>query len=43
VKKLDADPTIHGILVQLPLPPHIDEFKILTAMSYVKVTNHNDI
>ena len=24
IRELNADPTIHGILVQLPLPPHID-------------------
>lgn len=24
VDRLNADPTVHGILVQLPLPPHID-------------------
>jgi len=25
IKKLNADPAIHGILVQLPLPKHLDE------------------
>jgi len=25
VAALNADPKVHGILVQLPLPPHIDE------------------
>lgn len=29
VEKLNNDPDIHGILVQLPLPPHIDESKVL--------------
>lgn len=29
VARLNADPKIHGILVQLPLPPHIDEKKVL--------------
>ena len=29
VAKLNADDTIHGILVQLPLPDHIDETKVL--------------
>jgi methylenetetrahydrofolate dehydrogenase (NADP+)/methenyltetrahydrofolate cyclohydrolase len=29
VAKLNADPKIHGILVQLPLPKHIDEKKVL--------------
>jgi len=29
IDELNADPRIHGILVQLPLPKHIDENKIL--------------
>jgi methylenetetrahydrofolate dehydrogenase (NADP+)/methenyltetrahydrofolate cyclohydrolase len=29
VARLNADPKIHGILVQLPLPRHIDEKKVL--------------
>lgn len=29
---LNADPDIHGILVQLPLPDHIDESKVLVAI-----------
>jgi methylenetetrahydrofolate dehydrogenase (NADP+)/methenyltetrahydrofolate cyclohydrolase len=32
VAKLNADPKIHGILVQLPLPKHIDDTKILLAI-----------
>ncbi|MBK1664241.1 bifunctional methylenetetrahydrofolate dehydrogenase/methenyltetrahydrofolate cyclohydrolase [Rhodospirillum rubrum] len=32
VEALNADPTIDGILVQLPLPAHIDEDKILLAI-----------
>lgn len=32
VEGLNADPDIHGILVQLPLPGHIDEQKILLAI-----------
>ena len=32
VAKLNADPAIHGILVQLPLPKHIDEAKVLLAI-----------
>ena len=32
VEGLNADPAIHGILVQLPLPKHIDESKILLAI-----------
>ncbi|MBN2030319.1 bifunctional methylenetetrahydrofolate dehydrogenase/methenyltetrahydrofolate cyclohydrolase FolD [bacterium] len=33
IKKLNNDPKIHGILVQLPLPDHIDETKILYAIN----------
>ncbi|MBD7906789.1 bifunctional methylenetetrahydrofolate dehydrogenase/methenyltetrahydrofolate cyclohydrolase FolD [Sporosarcina gallistercoris] len=33
VDRLNNDPTIHGILVQLPLPPHIDESKVIRAIS----------
>jgi methylenetetrahydrofolate dehydrogenase (NADP+)/methenyltetrahydrofolate cyclohydrolase len=36
VKRLNADPNIHGILVQLPLPRHLDEEKILSAISLEK-------
>jgi methylenetetrahydrofolate dehydrogenase (NADP+) / methenyltetrahydrofolate cyclohydrolase len=32
IKKLNLDPKIHGILVQLPLPKHIDETKLLYAI-----------
>ena len=30
---LNADPAIHGILVQLPLPPHLDEAAALAAIA----------
>jgi len=30
---LNADPAIHGILVQLPLPKHIDEGRVLDAIA----------
>ncbi len=33
VERLNADPKIHGILVQLPLPKHIDPNKILLTIS----------
>lgn len=33
IQKLNADPNIHGILVQLPLPEYLDEKKILAAIS----------
>ena len=36
VKGLNDDPTIHGILVQLPLPDHIDDEAILAAISIEK-------
>jgi methylenetetrahydrofolate dehydrogenase (NADP+)/methenyltetrahydrofolate cyclohydrolase len=32
VQKYNTDDSIHGILVQLPLPKHIDEKKVLTAI-----------
>ena len=32
VEKLNADPSIHGILVQSPPPPHIDEAAIVRAL-----------
>src|SRR4051812_38902585 len=32
VKKLNADPAVHGILVQLPLPPQIDAQQVLNAI-----------
>ncbi len=32
VEKLNKDPRIHGILVQLPLPPQIDEQNVITAI-----------
>ena len=31
IAELNADPNIHGILVQLPLPKHFDEEKVLEA------------
>ena len=33
VGRLNQDPGIHGILVQLPLPPHIDEDVVVRAIS----------
>lgn len=33
IAELDADPAIHGILVQLPLPPRFDEKAVLEAIS----------
>lgn len=36
VKDLNANPDVHGILVQLPLPEHIDDEEILGAISLEK-------
>jgi methylenetetrahydrofolate dehydrogenase (NADP+)/methenyltetrahydrofolate cyclohydrolase len=36
VKELNEDKTVNGILVQLPLPKHIDESKILLAIDSKK-------
>lgn len=33
VDALNQDPTIHGILVQLPLPAHIDAHKVIEAIA----------
>ncbi|OGS92340.1 MAG: bifunctional methylenetetrahydrofolate dehydrogenase/methenyltetrahydrofolate cyclohydrolase [Gallionellales bacterium GWA2_60_18] len=33
IAALNADPKIHGILVQLPVPKHIDSSKVLEAIS----------
>jgi len=32
VRKMNADPRIHGILVQLPLPKHISESAVINAI-----------
>lgn len=36
VARLNADPAVHGILVQLPLPPQIDETAVLDAVAPFK-------
>ncbi|MFT3856879.1 MAG: bifunctional methylenetetrahydrofolate dehydrogenase/methenyltetrahydrofolate cyclohydrolase FolD [Aquabacterium sp.] len=36
VEALNNDPSIHGILVQLPLPKHIDDHKVIEAISPLK-------
>jgi methylenetetrahydrofolate dehydrogenase (NADP+) / methenyltetrahydrofolate cyclohydrolase len=33
IEALNHDPSIHGILVQLPLPKHIDDHKVIEAIS----------
>ncbi len=36
VRELNADPSIHGILVQLPLPKHLNEEAVLNTISLEK-------
>lgn len=36
VRALNADPKVHAILVQLPLPKHIDEGKVLEEIAVTK-------
>ncbi|RMF41146.1 MAG: bifunctional methylenetetrahydrofolate dehydrogenase/methenyltetrahydrofolate cyclohydrolase FolD, partial [Anaerolineae bacterium] len=36
VRELNADPRVHGILVQLPLPSGLDEERVLNAISLEK-------
>ena len=36
VARLNADPKVHGIVVQLPLPRHLDAARVLEAVSPVK-------
>ena len=36
VRKLNADPAVHGILVQLPLPPQIDAATMVAAIDPAK-------
>ena len=36
IRVLNADPTVHGILVQLPLPDHIDPRKVIEAIDPAK-------
>ena len=42
---LNSDDSVHGILVQLPLPPHLDEFEAILRISPAKdvdgLTPHN--
>ncbi|MBP8035166.1 MAG: bifunctional methylenetetrahydrofolate dehydrogenase/methenyltetrahydrofolate cyclohydrolase FolD [Burkholderiaceae bacterium] len=33
IETLNADPSIHGILVQLPLPKHIDSHRVIEAIA----------
>lgn len=36
VEKLNNSPEVHGILVQLPVPKHIDDHKVIAAISPLK-------
>lgn len=36
IASLNEDPTVHGILVQLPLPAHINEDKVTSAVAAAK-------
>ncbi len=36
VAALNADPAIHGILVQMPVPPHIDPHRVIEAIDPLK-------
>ncbi len=36
IDDLNADPEVHGILVQLPLPDHVDEDRVLKAIDPMK-------
>lgn len=36
IDKLNNDPAVNGILVQLPLPKHIDESKVINTISVAK-------
>ena len=36
IEKLNQDKDVDGILIQLPLPPHLDKDNILDKISYEK-------
>src|SRR3954452_20321738 len=36
IEELNRDPNVHGILVQLPLPPHIDMRRVLKTIDAAK-------
>lgn len=36
IQRLNADPNVHGILIQLPLPPHIEVRRVLEAIAVDK-------
>ena len=36
LRALNEDPTVHGIIVQMPLPSHIDSTKVVDEVSFSK-------
>lgn len=36
IRLLNADPDVHGILVQMPVPPHIDPNKVISTINPAK-------
>jgi len=36
IARLNSDPAVHGILVQLPLPPHLDAREVIAAVAPAK-------
>ena len=36
IRKYNLNPCVHGVLVQLPLPPHIDAKRVLLTVSLDK-------
>lgn len=36
IRKLNADPSVNGILVQMPVPKHMDSFKVITTTAVAK-------
>lgn len=36
LKKLNADPLVHGVMIELPLPKHMDKKKVLEAVLPIK-------
>ncbi len=36
IKKLNADPAVNGILVQMPLPKHLDQVKVISTIDPAK-------
>ncbi|MGQ9556649.1 MAG: bifunctional 5,10-methylenetetrahydrofolate dehydrogenase/5,10-methenyltetrahydrofolate cyclohydrolase [Desulfurispora sp.] len=36
IERLNGDPAVHGIMIELPLPKHIDKKKVLEAVAPIK-------